>query len=114
MADHEADRKTLGQGRDVGDDADHPVGISGKAFQRGGHGFQGVLIEGAEALVKEHRVLRLSRSSWYWPEESSISVSEASVMRESRASPHSQRSNEVARSSWPSMRATCPSSRREK
>ena len=38
------------------------------------------------------RSLRSSRSSWYWPPDSSISVAEASATSESSASPHSQRS----------------------
>src|SRR5713101_716870 len=58
------------------------------------------------------RSFRSSRSSWYWPSDSSMSVSDASVTSESSASLHSQRSKELARSSWPSIVATCSSSRR--
>src|ERR1022692_4578946 len=55
-ADHEADRDALGQRGHVGDDPDHAVGVGGEPFQGGTDGFQRVLVQGAEALVEEHRI----------------------------------------------------------
>ena len=40
----------------MGDEADHAVLVGGEPFQRGGDGIEGVLVEGAEPLVEEHRV----------------------------------------------------------